>query len=105
MLKYGMALLAFIFSGCSSAPKKVWYKAESNPPAMIEVNGQTVCRSTPCEFWLKCVGFYSYTVRAQPIQNSLLNQYTDTKVVNPCQTNEKGLLLFDLHLAPVNAGQ
>lgn len=90
--------------GCAS--KKV-IDVDSNPRgARVEVNGITVCNSTPCQFTYKAacrnMDFQAPVhVEALPTRelatvsgNSSL--FSDEKVIQPCEIEDKASLFFDL---------
>jgi hypothetical protein len=83
---------------------------ESNPPgAPIEVNGNTLCESTPCEIKLECTDKFTaighprqslvapYRVVANPVAPG---QQVQVKVIEACQLQDGqiGNIRFDFNL-------
>lgn len=110
--------------GCATS-RKVIFSAEATPvKAMIEVNGVTLCDSTPCEITLQCseqwVGLANsstglaptsgeYRVVASPLEKPQPPQryYTSIKFVNPCQVMRgmKPALNFRMDIEPIVPSQ
>lgn len=98
-MKYLGLIIAMGLVGCATS-RTVVYEVESAPAkALIEVDGNVLCDSTPCKLELECkrafVGLANapggyqqtsddYRVEAIPIERTGEQQYSSRKLINPC---------------------
>lgn len=109
----------FCLVGCATTRDVTFHATSSPVKASIDVDGVTVCESTPCQFYLRCaerwVGLMNsptgraptsgtYTVVAVPTEAYKENNvYSSTRTIDPCRVLEgkQPELLFRLDLEPV----